>query len=343
MKQHICVDVRLIQATGIGTFIRNILNEFASREEFHLTLLHKAEDREFLLKYAPHNLIALEHPIYSWKEQIELPLKIPSCDLFWSPHFNIPLFPIKAKKRLVTIHDVYHLAHLSQFSPLQKIYAKVFYRAACALSDHVTTVSHFSKQEILKYCCIHPKKLTAIPFAVSPHFRPHKNEEVRKKYGLPENFVVTVTNFKPHKNLQRLILACKDLKLNLVIVGKYKEPFELKQYVTLAGYVAEEDLPAIYTMAEAFAFPSLYEGFGSPPLEAMACGCPVIVSNKASLPEICQEAAEYVDPLDIGSIRTGIKKALERREDLIERGFKHIQKWHIRDVANHYIELIRNL
>ena len=123
MKPHVCVDARLMSATGIGTFLKSSLLNLSQAAHCDLTLLCHEQDLEKASKLASRT-IPMKSGIYTVKEQLELKKQIPCCDLFWAPHFNVPLMPIRAKKRLTTICDVYHLAHFSSLTLFQKIYAK---------------------------------------------------------------------------------------------------------------------------------------------------------------------------------------------------------------------------
>jgi glycosyltransferase involved in cell wall biosynthesis len=333
---HVCVDARLYSATGIGTLLQGLLAYLARRDCYKLSLLCHERQKEMLHPLSSH-LIPMQSAIYTVQEQLEYVSKIPRCDLFWAPHFNVPLLPIRAKKRLTTINDVSHLAHFSTLSFSQKVYAKCLYNAAFSLSDQLMTISEFSKKEILKYASLKPKKLAVITpcFDFSPPPYP-----VEKK-----GFLLSVGNLKPQKNLVRLVKAYAKLapKEPLYIVGKReglitydtqlfeeveKTPF-LKRNVHFTGYVTQNTLKELYAQATLFLFPSTYEGYGYPPLEAMACGCPVIASQTASIPEVCEEAVEYVDPFSIDSIKQAMARLLnvkERREELIQKGKELIAK-----------------
>lgn len=332
----ICVDARLYSATGIGTFLKTLLPPLISQKHLQFTLLHRAEDKEQLDSFCCQ-LIEMKSPIYSIKEQFELSLKIPRCDYFWSPHFNVPIFPIKAKKRLTTIHDVYHLAHLSSLNTLEKCYVKLLYNAAFVLSDTITTPSHFTRMEIQKYASLLPKKIVVIPNGMEG--TPCQEKLVR------EEFLLCVSNFKSHKNILKLIEAYRYLKPKerLVLVGRMPlhgkflietirgDPF-LREQVTLTDYVSKGSLSSLYQTAKLFIFPSLYEGFGFPPLEAMQYGCPVVAAERASIPEVCRDAVEYVDPGSMESIAGGIQSLLtneRRREELVKKGSELVKEYSI--------------
>ncbi|WP_199269779.1 glycosyltransferase family 4 protein [Mucilaginibacter lacusdianchii] len=341
---HIVVDARMIDASGIGTYLQNVLTGISAL--YQITLLG---DPNKLSAFKAFKIIPFTDPIYSIKEQWKLKKIVPECDVFWSPHYNVPLFKIKAKKRLVTIHDVYHLAFSKQLSLAQRLYAKIVINAATKLSNAIVTVSEFSKSEIIKYTNVSQNKIRVIYNGV--HSLTAGNVDIStlyNKYRIPEKYILFVGNVKPHKNLKALLAAY--LKLNdffkssfkIVIVGK-KEGFitgdpklfewiesqdELVNKLVFTGYVANEDMDSIYQQASVFVFPSLYEGFGLPPLEAMANKCPVIVSNGNCLPEVCGDAALYFAPENDGEISDTITTVLGNnavRQQLIEKGEKHIK------------------
>ncbi|MBU6447086.1 MAG: glycosyltransferase family 1 protein, partial [Verrucomicrobia bacterium] len=200
--RDLCIDARMAFSSGIGTYIRELLPFLQSA--FRLILLVDRPWREGCEQ------ILFNAPIYSVQEQIQYPFKIPPCDLFWSPHYNVPLLPIRAKKRIVTIHDACHFV-FGSFA--EKTYAK--WVMGKALQSHrAITVSQFSKKEIEKR--FGPTHLTVIPIGVNrERFSPQPpSESVRQKMGLPPKFALFVGSHKPHKNLQRLRrVPLKDLEL----------------------------------------------------------------------------------------------------------------------------------
>lgn len=342
----LCLDARLITAPGIGRFLKNFITFFKEERRYKLVTL--VLDNQGLTE----DSILVKSPIYSLKEQVELPQKIPRCDLFFSPHFNIPLFPIRAKRRLTTIHDTYHLTFFNELNIAQRLYAKLFYNAAVTLSDHVTTVSAFSKSELLARTSIAQRKLSTILNCASPLFEPCTDqallERVKRRYGLKEGFLLALNATRPHKNMKRLIEAYERLgpAEELVIVGKQVERLTFKKGVHRIDFVEDEELAPLYTLARAFIFPSLYEGFGFPPLEAMACGCPVIASREASLPEVCGGAVFYVNPYDVTSIEKGIEKVLTNpsfASELKERGFVQAQNFQMETWGREYLKIIDSL
>ncbi len=331
----LCLDARMIGPCGIGAYINNLLPFF--KDSFlRLQILVKPEDQKRFEGMDWLEVIPLRASIYSLAEQLKMAVGIPPCDLFWSPHYNVPILPVQAAKRLVTIHDVYHLAYYETLSPLQKLYVKVVMRAAVHLSDHVITVSQFSKSELMRFFPICEEKLQVIPHGISDksfHDQGNDDDALLSPYQLPSRFLLFVGHLRPHKNLQGLLHAFERVcgqgveDLSFVIVGKKdlhkKEDVIgklLRQYSHLApkikvlGNIPEEHLGALYRKALLFAFPSFYEGFGLPPLEAMRSGCPVIVSRCASLPEVCGDAAVYVDPHSPADMAQAIMRVLKDEE-----------------------------
>jgi glycosyltransferase involved in cell wall biosynthesis len=356
------IDFRMHQSSGIGTYIRNIVPFLV--DEFEVTLLGNIEEIESYTWANKVKKIEFNSPIYSIKEQIGFVLKIPKCDFFWAPHFNVPLLPILAKKRLVTIHDVFHLVFKQQFSFIQRQYAKLLLNKATKTSDIVFTVSEFSKAEILRFFSQRINNIDVVYNAIDSIVFYLNNDillsqQIIEKYGLPQNFILYVGNVKPHKNLTNLLEALKQLPgVNLVIVGK-KDGFitsdkkimqtlalneSLNKRVFFTGFVSDKDIGSIYNLADIFIFPTLYEGFGLPPLEAQACGCPVIISNVASLPEIFEESALYCDPYNIEDITNIISRLLENKSlqiDLIEKGFNNIKRFNWTLSAQKIIKTIK--
>lgn len=326
---EICLDARMVSCSGIGTYIRNLITRL-KQPPFQLKLIVSPQSLTEWPFLSDFDLIFSQSSYYSIQEQLELPFIIPSCDLFWSPHYNVPLLPIRAKKRMVTIHDVYHLAYGFTLSFPKRLYAKTMLLQAAKKSDAIITVSQFSRREITQYVGSFPH-IEVIPLGVDrSHFYPSEDEkkikEVKKKYALPEKFLLFVGNLAPHKNIQGLLKALPNLEepIVLVVAGKTMKstpeyPKDLAQFI---GKVEEEELPILYQLAYATVLPSFYEGFGLTPLEAMSCGSPVVVSQVASLPEVCKDCAIYVDPYKPPSIAEGIEKVKPIREEMKRKGFE---------------------
>lgn len=328
----LCIDARMALCSGIGRYIRQLV---PLMHDFRVILLVDQIDRDWCKGFEQIQFAA---PIYSVKEQIFYPLRIPKCDLFWSPHYIVPLMPTRARKTVVTIHDAMHLA-LGTWQ--QKIYAKCVMRKALHHSDAVITDSQFSKNEIYKFLGQSKKEANVVSIGVDhdQFYRRERSEEIRKKYALPDRFILFVGNYKAHKNIEGLIKAFALLKMkdiSLVIVGKG----------TSIGEVLDEELPILYSMAELFVFPSFYEGFGLPPLEAMSCGCPTVVSNAASMEEVCGDASLYFNPSLIDEIAMTITKVLtdqQLKNQLIEKGLERAKMFTWGKAAHRHAEIFKEL
>lgn len=350
MKKEICIDARMIASSGIGTYIRSLLPRI--KDAYNIRLIIGRDVFSKCSELACFDPIFVSAPIYSMQEQIELPLRIPKSDLFWSPHFNIPLLPIRAKKRLVTIHDVFFLAFLRNLSLPKQLYARMFFKAAAELSDHVITDSLFSQNEICKYVGAYPDKISTIPLGV--------DDKIFSRPGcchlkIPRKYILYVGNFASHKNICRLI-QCLDLlpdDVHLVLAGRESNSEDLKGEikkregrVTIPGKISQEELVWLYQNAEMLVHPSYYEGFGLTPLEAMSAGCPVVVSKAASLPEVCGDAAVYVDPFCVKSIAEGVVAVWNnrsKRDELRDKGKMRVQLFNWDTAAQKHIEIIEQI
>jgi len=238
--------------------------------------------------------------------------------------------PFLYKNQIVTIHDLAFLRHPSWF--LKKFYLlyKFLIPKIVKKARKIITVSYFSKKEITNLLNVPSEKIEVVYCGISEQFI--FNPLIKK-----ENYILTVSSLDPRKNLKNLILAFKKLKLKnykLLIVGSKNKVFSnhaIEQLIKetpnieFTGYVSDEELVNLYQRAKLFVYPSLYEGFGLPPLEAMACGTPVVVSNVASLPEVCGDAAYYVNPYEVNDISRGIETVLKDehlQKELIQRGLE---------------------
>lgn len=245
-----------------------------------------------------------------------------SFDIYFQPNF-IPNQNIKAKKNICTVHD-FSFKLQPQWHPKERLdyFNKNFHLVKKA--DHIITGSYFTKQEIIEFLQIPQDKITVIYHGVNHNiYKPYSQnllQETKAKFDLPKKFLLFVGSIEPRKNLLTLLKAYnlfsteEKKSVPFILVGfKGWENKEIMQeiqknqnYIRYLGFVTDNDLAHIYNLATIFIYPSLYEGFGLPPLEAMACGTPVIVSNVASLPEVCANAALYIDPANPQDIKDKI-------------------------------------
>jgi glycosyltransferase involved in cell wall biosynthesis len=343
---RIGIDARKLHDFGIGTYIRNLLRQLSriDRRTEYVLICRPADAQG--LKTLGENFRAVPETAgnYSIAEQVKIPmaLKREGVTLFHAPHYVLP--PMVSCRSVVTIHDCIHLM-FPQYLPnqLALIYARRSMAMAANRATRVITVSESSKRDIMRFFHTDAAKISVIANAYDERFGAEPSEEdvvrVRERFQLHDEFVLYAGNVKPHKNLERLIDAFDLVRkrglehLKLVLIGdeisKYAalrravHQHQLHKYVRFLGYLPEETLAVMYRLAGVFVFPSLYEGFGLPPLEAMASGTPVVTSNVSSLPEVAGDAALLVDPYDPQAIADGIYRVLTDeglRRELRQKG-----------------------
>jgi glycosyltransferase involved in cell wall biosynthesis len=350
---RIAIDARKLHDFGIGTYIRNLLKHLALIDrDTEYVLLCRSQDVTVADQLGPNFRAVVESSRpYSVAEQIMLPARLvaQNVSLLHEPHYVLP--PLVPCRAVVTIHDCIHLM-FPQYLPnrLAYGYARASLWAAARRAERIFTVSETSKADILRYCDVEAERIIVVYNAIDDRFatppEPEAIERVRERYQLHGPFALYVGNIKPHKNLERLIDAF-DLvrrggfeRLELLIIGdqisKYPrlrravDKHKLHKHVRFLGFVADDTLAALYRLATVFVFPSLYEGFGLPPLEAMASGTPVVTSNRSSLPEVVGDAAVLVDPYSAASIADGIQQVLgdaDLRRSLAARGLARAREF----------------
>lgn len=331
MKIAIDVSQMCYEGTGVARYVYGLTE----------ALLHRGKKHEFIL-YAG----TLRQRAYFKKLQQTKPWNtaswriLPLPPKFTGTAFN--LLPFRAEW-LVGKVDIFHSSDWSEVSTkcpsVTTVHDLVFVKYPGTVDplilrtqtqrlkkirrdhSHIIVDSESTKNDLMETYQLPAERITVIYPGLHPQYKPQSKKEidrVKKKYDLPEKFILSVGTQEPRKNLERLTQAAEKIGLPLVLVGKHGWGEKTK---TL-GFIPDVDLPAIYSAATVFAFPSLYEGFGFPVLEAMACGTPVVTSNISSLPEVAGEAGVLVDPTDIGAISKGLQKALKNREQLVSLGKK---------------------
>ena len=302
----IYADQRWIGNHGIGRFARHVLAG---------------------LEYGPVPLAS--HPAAAL-ESVRLTRalrNLRSSDLFFSPGYNAPLFC--RAPFIFTIHDLIHIRCPESSRPQFHLYYATVMKRACRLAARILTVSEFTRTEIIDWSGVPPEKVVNVGNGVEPTYRPEGDS-----YGFPFPYVLAVSNRRPHKNELRIVEAFAkadlDSRLHLVFTGQ--PTLELAEWierqgvttrVEFLGAVPEDRLPSLYRGAEALIFPSLYEGFGLPIVEAMACGTPVVTSNVTAMPETAGDAALLVDPRSVEQIAKAMEQVVgdrPLRQELKERG-----------------------
>jgi glycosyltransferase involved in cell wall biosynthesis len=263
-------------------------------------------------------------------------------DALFCPVNIVPLACIVPS--VVTVHDLAFLAHPEAFHPSKRRYLSLMTRLSVHRARRVIAVSAHTKGDLVRYFHVAPDKVTIIPNAMDHRFRPAADPDTlaqfKRAQHLPEQFILFVGTLEPRKNLRRLIdafarITRADGEVALVIVGAsgwmtsdlapLVQASGLADRIVFAGYVADDELPRWYQAATIFCYPSLYEGFGLPVLEAMACGTPVVTSMTSSLPELASGAAALVDPTDVAALAAALSALLAdapRRAEMRRAGIE---------------------
>jgi len=305
-------------------------------------------------------------------EQFYLPYLSGGADVFLSLESVFPLTPLLAKTKIVVVHDIHVIRHTLQpekypedYSTQYKIWANRATRKALRKASAVVTDAEFTKREICDVLRIPQDKVSVIPCGLDrERFYPLPDScllaEIRRRYQLPESFYLFIGPYSRKKNLRLIIEAYASLSRDLeyvrpvAVVGDtrkselYQDTLELirrtgrEDLFLFLGLVPDDDIPALYRAARAFLYPSLYEGFGLPVLEAMACGTPVIASNQSSIPEVAGEAALLIDPYDPETLKKALEKinVREVRESLIEKGYRQTKSFSWEKTAGAMADLI---
>jgi glycosyltransferase involved in cell wall biosynthesis len=273
---------------------------------------------------------------------------------------------------VVSIHDL-SFEHLPEtFHRRSRIQLRLTVRRSARRAAKILTLSEHTRRDIIDTYGIDPSRITAIPLAAPGHFKPVEDnrelQRVRHNYGIDGQYILSVGSIQPRKNLARLVQAYARVRASLrdkvtetelpklVLVGKrgwlYGETLRaleetrVADSVILTGYVPESDLPALYSGALCFVYPSYFEGFGLPPLEAMKCGAPVIVGNQTSLPEVVGDAGLPVDPFDVRSIAEAIEKLINDsvlRQELSVKGQRRAEMFTWRKTAQQTLEIYQQV
>jgi glycosyltransferase involved in cell wall biosynthesis len=346
--ERIGFDARMWDHPGIGRYIRELSRELVRQAAGErLSFLSDGNFGEWLASATNFSkktgFRKTRSRIYSVGEQIEMPFRIQGLDLLHVPHFNIPV--LSNKPLVVTIHDLLYLHDAgASRSRYGQAYAKFLFRAIQKKASAILTVSEYTKQDLLEtFPKIDPRKVFVTHEGISPVFRKIEDaarlERFKKQRALRKPFVLCVGTLKVHKNIPFLIEAManlrdkKGLEHELVLVGR-KDPRNLellslidqRHFVRYLGELSDEEVALAYHLAKLVVLPSLWEGFGLPVLEAMACGTPVAASNRCSLPEVVGQAGVLFDPTQVDALVSVLYNILSD-EALSEKMSKDGLQW----------------
>jgi len=366
VAHHICIDARKLEDFGIGTYVRNLVVHLAEIDrENRYTLLVRVPPREFPLELPEtFRLVQERAPVYSLREVLSVAWRLfrLDVDLYHATHYVLPAAvrpPVVA-----TIHDIIHLLY-PEFLPsrLAFFYAQRMIHRTLMRADRVVAVSRNTKADLRRYFDVDGAKIQVVYNGVDDVFRtrlaPDDVDRWLRQLGIERPYVLFVGNAaKPHKNLDRVVQAYARARkragftASLVCVGdRSAAEFKIRQRaeqlgiaddVVLLGHVAGEALPAIYQGATLFLYPTLYEGFGLPVIEAMASGVPVVTSNTSALKEVAEGYAHLVDPLDVEAVADAIAQCMgdaDHRESLAKLGLRRADDFSWRRTAERTLEI----
>lgn len=356
MRLILSVDALMPPLTGIGRYVYELayglknypeinptytaLGNFLDDPGYYLNTRHPIK---YLRRFVPFR--SRSRKLYYGFKNYRLckRLNLMRDYLYHGPNYTLP--NNLSGRSVTTIHDLSHI-HYANFHPADRVdFLNKELPKAIKQSSHIITVSDYIRTELINMMGIEPNKISTVYLGVDKTYHPRHSDEltpVLNKYGLQEkNYILAVATLEPRKNLSRLIQAYLALsestrqQFPLVFIGikgwlneellKLSRPLETKGQLYRLGYVPEADLPYLYAGARVFTFPSLYEGFGLPVLEAMASGIPVLTSKNSAMAEIVQDNAVLVEPLDVQAISTGIAQLLfdeKLAEHFVQKGLQ---------------------
>ncbi len=369
MRVGIDYTAALRQGAGIGRYTRQLVKtlvEVDRQNEYVLLAASGGKSRlssaqaanaELQALTAHANVRSVGLPISDralnvvW-HRLRLPLPVELAtgplDVFHSPDFTLP--PVRGARTILTVHDLSFMRVPECSDPALRSYLMQAVPASVRRADLVLADSESTRADLIELLRTDPDRVEVLHCGVESRFQRVQDarvlQAVRVRYHLPERFMLALGTLQPRKNLERLVEAYALTRgvigdeVKLVVAGgtgwmhegilARMEQLGVDHAVCLPGYVEDEDLPALYSLADLFVFPSLYEGFGLPPLEAMACGTPVVTSNVSSLPEVVGDAALTVDPLDVTALAQAMRRVLDDaalRAELVQRGIARAQQF----------------
>jgi len=366
---RIAIDIRKINEFGVGTYIWNLVRNLAGIDDRNDYLLVGSQRNFHELGPLPPNFKQLYQPEENglWRDNISIPFDLhrQRLDVVHIPHHEAPFFT--PSKLVVTIHDCVHLLFPQEDSSNFGNYRSYLRtKRVVHAAQHVLAVSRSTKDDLINIFELPDSKISVVHNALDERFAfthtPGERKQVLERYQLKDPFVLYSGKIRPHKNVQRLIEAFVVLKnelgdsdryknLKLIIIGDELSKHQYlrltvirsgaQQDVRFFGFVPYPILRVFYQSAELFAFPSLYEGFGLPPLEAMANRAPVLASNTSSLPEVLEDAAVLVNPENVFDIARGMKLILSDdavRQRLIQKGLEQVAKFSWKLAAQKILE-----
>ncbi|MCM8800411.1 MAG: glycosyltransferase family 4 protein [Candidatus Omnitrophica bacterium] len=362
------IDARELEKakpTGIARYLINFLNSRVVNESGWEFILFCNQKTQTPIEASYIKKVSIPEYITPLWDQVQLPayLKKHNVDIFLTPYYKAPLL---CKARLVLIINDLIPFRFKGYQNLKNfLYFKGLLKIAIKKADVIVTISEYSKNDIVKVFKISPDKIRVIMLGVDErrfYKMDNLDKKVLSKYGIDESFILYTGNFRPHKNVKTLIEAYYRLpgnlkdKFKLVLVGRKDRDQQnlirlvgnlgLKDKVIFTGYVNDEELGFIYNSASIFVFPSLYEGFGLPVLEAMACGLPVIAFNVSALSEVVGDSGILLNSYSSEALRRAMEEVLsdeELRKDLIQRALNRARQFSTEKMSQDLLAILKEL
>lgn len=347
----ITIDARAAtwySGTGIGTYTENLIKELINLDKSNFYNIYWSGENYNSLE-SDHSKILItskKHKRFFEHDYFPYNLKKLKSDLYHVPQNGIGLNPNINCKKVSTIHDLipYTMPETVGRGYLLKFLKEMPYIIESC--SGIITVSEFSKKDILRFFPIDPEKIFVTPLAANSRYKPYNKDKckdfIKKRYNIDKPFILYLGGFSDRKNIKSLIecfsKVYKDLKEEyyLVILGSYRnegkpllklcDELNISSKIIFPGFVEDEFLPIFYNACDVFVYPSLYEGFGLPPLEAMNCGTPVITSNVTSIPEVVGDSAILINPLDLDEMSNALCKVLNDKNTQIDLKNKSINR-----------------
>jgi glycosyltransferase involved in cell wall biosynthesis len=359
----IAIDARganWYSGTGIGTYTQQILKYLLQHDVKNSYLLYwSGMNYRDLYKSDNVTISVASKKHHRFFEEYFIPenLKNKEVDVYHVPQNGIGLSARKSCINISTIHDLipYIMPETVGKGYLKKFIAQM--PGIIQSSDVIVTVSEFSKRDIMRIFDVEEERIKVTHLAADSIFAPMEKDEAKnllnETYGISDEFILYLGGFSPRKNVKSILVAYSRIYKNLsnnykiVIIGPSKdehsylislcESLGIKDKVHFTGYVPYEHLPHFYNACKVFVYPSLYEGFGLPPLEAMSCGTPVITSNVSSIPEVVGDGAILINPFDTEELKNSLENVLEDEKlykDLAERGYERSRSFSWQNTAS---------
>ncbi len=351
------------QRGGIGTYTRNLIEHLLyidAKNQYYFMYRHEDLRGSYSRHPNVEEIVLGGSTKLTW-DQISVPSIIKSLelDLVFNPKFSVPLF--SSCKKVFILPGADWFVFPQNYEAIDRVYHRIVAPLYFQAADAIISISKDATKEVVARTGVNPKKIKTIYLGVSKSFRPINDqqwlESVKRKHELPNHFILFVGQIYPMKNVGRIIEAFSLLRdkipHKLVLVGKPElkygrdlaqiDKFNLQDRVILTGWVPDEDLAAIYNLADLLIFPSLYEGFGIPLLEAMACGCPVLTSNKSATQEVVGDAGYLVNPLDVEEIASGVLEVISNpklQQAMIGKGHLRVKSFSWEKCARETLKLL---